>query len=517
LKFVPNGGQREFITLLEHGKKVTVLSTGNGFGKTTILINAIANLISPHKNKWFDSDWFNNWRNPKRVRIVSHPRHIADDGRIQDCINEWFPKEALKKENTRHDKQGYRHLINYNGWEISIMSKDVGQTGFAGKEVGFIAFDEPFPRGIFSENVSRTRKGGQVVLTLTPVTDASAEASEVAWIYDDLVQGGKYGAVHMFGGFESNCIQHGHPGFIEHSEFEATLEGVSEEEYEARAFGRFQSIGGLVHKSWADYRSPGKFPKGHNHAGESYAGILMDPYDIRNDPKRAWFGFDTQPPVLYMCLDPHHVKPFAMIWFAQFPDGHGEIIHEWPSGCFGNHYHQMKRATQTIQDYINIIDEIEEQWKPLKIYKRFIDRSYAGQESVRDNTRSSIWQDLTQLSGGRLQFLPNPGGRKPWKEARHVLRGLLTPTVPQFVPKWRCWRSCTNVDHAMRHYLIDARSGRSADKHGGEMEKPQDRHKCLPNCLEWVSLEKPQWRDTRPRKRPAPRPQTEYQRVAGVM
>lgn len=490
--FVPNGKQRELVHLLAtSGKKIVGLSAGNGLGKTTVMANIAANLIEPGRNRYFDYPYFRNPPGPRRLRIISSPRHIADDGRVQDAINEWWPREWL--EHSVKGKMGYRHLIYPgNGWEVQIMSNELETNAYAGKEVGFIAFDEPSRRSIFNENKARTRTGGRMLFTLTPVTEPGAEASEVGWIFEEMIEDDQHDSIWIFGGFEDNCKTHGRPGFLNHDDLVAALPPVDDDEYEARAFGHFKFAGGLVHPAWVKHRDV----------------ILMEPYD-----PSIWLKPLVVPPTLYMGLDPHDSKPFAMVWLAAFVDGHVEIIHEWPDD---RDYHRSPRATETLAEYIEIIDRIEQQWEPLKVRARIIDKNYGSQERVSEGRRTTIKNDLGRLSDGRLRFMPNAGGPQPWRNAKHILNHKFTPHPHTNLPSWRCWSTCTNVAFAMAHYTFLTRPGRSADVHGAFQSKPADKHKCFPNILEWFAHYDPQWVDEFEDEEQFWQPRNDYERVLGV-
>jgi hypothetical protein len=440
--FVPNGKQAEFIhTRATSGKKIVGLSTGNGVGKSTVLINMIANIIMPGMNRHFDYEFFKHPHGPRRIRIISHPKHIADDGRIQNLIDEWFPREWL--EGGRKDKQGYRHLLpNCNGWEVQILSNQLETNAYAGNEVSVIGFDEPFRKAIFGENKARTRSGGHISITLTPITEPGAEASEVAWLWEEMIENDDHDAVFLFGGFEENCKTHGRPGFLEHGELVAAIDGCDEEEYAARAHGIFKNIGGAVYPSWKNNEKT----------------ILRSPSDLRQ-----WSKPGVDSPTIYMMLDPHDSKPFAMLWFALFADGHGEFFAEYPER---SDYHKQQRAKETLEDYVRIIRRIEARFWPLKPRVRIIDGNYGNQERLVGSARTTIKRDLARLSKGQMRFINNPGGNQPWKNAKHILHQKFTPSKVTNLPIWQCWHTLKNLDYAMRHYMMLTRSGRTADIQG---------------------------------------------------
>lgn len=467
--FVPNGKQREMIRLRETSEKLFVgLSAANGNGKTTLGINMICNMVGPATNKYFGDPFWQKPHGPRRVRIISSPRHIADDGALQNQINRWFPPAWL--ENSRKDKLGYRHLFpNCNGWEVQIMSNRLETNEYAAKEVSWEYFDEPFRKAIFGENKARLRMGGHGVITLTPITEPGAEMTEIAWIWEEMIEGDEQDAEFIFGDICDNCREHGKPGFVPHEGLHKVLVGCDDEEYEARAHGRYKNVGGAVYPAWRNNKDT----------------ILMEPRSFRE-----WMKPGGLPPTIYMMVDPHDQKPFAMLWFAQYADGHGEFFYEYPDE---QEYHKTPRSKLTIADYVQIIRRIEARFAPLRPHVRMIDKNYGNQERIVGQRRTTIKQDLTYESNGYLRFMENPGGNSPWRNAKHRIHQFLTPRPPTDLPQWRCWHGLGNLDHAMRHYMMLTRAGRTADIHGPIMSKPAEKHKCFPNMVEWLAHLNPTW------------------------
>lgn len=437
--------------------KITLLVAGNGIGKSVLGGNFCSNIIFPGMNKHFDYPYFTRWHGPKRIRIISNPLQVQDDGRIQQVLDEYLPKSEIAREFKGH--KGYRHLIVMkNGWSIQILSNELDSNEYAGDELGLVWFDEPFPRSIFGENLARTRRGGRVLITMTPVSERGAEASELEWIRDTMIEESEYDVWWTKGGFEENCRDHGNPGFLNHDDLVAAIKGAPADEYLARSEGEFSALGGLVYPDWKEHRE----------------NIIVPRRTINRDA------------TLYMSLDPHAFKPFVMVWFAVFPDGHKEIIDEWPDETC-EPYRKMKGCDKTLEDYITLIKEKERKYLPLKVRYRIIDKHYGNQTVLREKSRSSVKLELARLSKGHLKFIDSPGGTQPWKDAMPVIASMLKPSARTNLSELQCQEHCTNTDYAMMHHMLDARSGRSADKHG-IYTRPTELHKCFPNCVEYFAL-----------------------------
>jgi phage terminase large subunit-like protein len=472
--FVPNGKQREVVKAHATKKhKITLLVAGNGIGKSVLGANIIANMIFPGLNDHFKFPYFTRWHGPKRIRIISNPLQVQDDGRIQQVLDEFLPKSEIEREFKGH--KGYRHLIEMkNGWVIQILSNELDSNEYAGDEVGFVWFDEPFPRSIFGENLARTRRGGRVLITMTPVSERGSEASELEWIKDSMIEDSEYDCWWTQGGFEENCIDHGNPGFLRCEDLKAAIKGSPDDEYRARAYGEFTSLGGLVYPAWKEH----------------HESVII--------PSRS---IDREEATIYMALDPHAFKPFVMVWVAVFPDGHMEIVEEWPDTTC-KPYRKMKGCDLTLTDYVALIRKIEKRFLPLKTRFRVIDKHYGNQTVLREKSRSSVKVEIAKLSGGDFKFIDSPGGTQPWKDAMPVIASLLKPSGVTNMARLQCQEHCRNTDYAMLHHMLDARSGRSADKHG-IFTRPTELHKCFPNCLEFIALFNPKYLPKRGRVRVA--------------
>ncbi len=98
---------------------------------------------------------------------------------------------------------------------------------------------------------------------------------------------------------EANCKKHGVRGILEHSDIMKIISEYSEDDRQARIFGKFQHLTGLVFKTF------------------SRPIHIIKPFDI--DPKEY---------VVVEAIDPHQRNPDAVVWCAIDRYGRKIIIDE---------------------------------------------------------------------------------------------------------------------------------------------------------------------------------------------
>lgn len=311
--FEPIGKVESFINNVGSGKYlISLISAANGVGKTLAGVNIIAHLIWPCGNQYFQSPLFKNWPYPKRIRIVSDPTVIVDN--IIPTMKAQFPKGrfgATKYTTTKEGKRFESKWETDNGWEISLMTYEQDPREFEGATLGLVWCDEPPPLGIYKALIARLRMGGTLFMTETPLTGS-------AWIYDLIVTNpnNKTG----FRSFieaevEDACIDHGVRGFLEHAQIEKLIAQYDKEDLQARVFGKFQHLTGLIFKNFN--------PNIH----------VIDPFDVTMADFMVTEAFDWHPRV-----------PDALSWVARDRRGIYYIIDE----LYGNY--ELSELAQRIRN-----------------------------------------------------------------------------------------------------------------------------------------------------------------------
>jgi phage terminase large subunit-like protein len=323
--YVPNAKCEEFITkvgeLNPDGKPnfVVLFSAANGVGKTCVSANIVAHLLwgNESKNPYFNHPLFKNFPFPKKGRIISDPENLKVN--LIPTLKEWFP---LGRYNTTKSSKQYDSVwtIKNSDWEFDIMSYEQDPKEFESATLGWAWFDEPPPEAIFKATVSRMRKGGIIFISETPLY--------AAWLYDHIVANpdtelaAKGQRVYIEAGVEAACIQHGIRGHLEHEHIERMNSEYSEDEKQARIYGKFQHLVGRRFKAFSR----------NVHVIKPF---ILDPKD--------W--------VVHHALDTHPRVNDAGIWLAINRKGTKVIVDEFWEKCSGGTSEMAARIKKKNDQY----------------------------------------------------------------------------------------------------------------------------------------------------------------------
>lgn len=348
--FEPNGAQERFIRAVGEEKAQTLIfDAANGVGKDCVAQNILANIIWGPQNKWFKGlKLFENWPYPKHLRIVTEPKLVEASGPIDTEIRNWWPKERyIGTHGTKHYISQYK---TDNGFYVDKMTYEQQDKEFEGVTCGCILFSEPPPQAIYQACVGRLRKGGIIMIVMTPLSSAE-------WIWDELI--GKPN-VHLLGpiDIEENCIDHGVRGVLRHADIEKMIANWDPEEREARAHGRPIHFKNVI--------------LGNNFQQEWH---VIDNTVL--PPHGAQWGYT---------VDPHGSKPFAIGYWWVSPTGQIVFDHEYPV----EDWTRVKQSQMVLDDYANVWRQWE---KGRVINQRIIDRHFANSRDYRGMT---LRQELDQ-------------------------------------------------------------------------------------------------------------------------
>lgn len=355
--FVPNGVQEEFVKRVGQGKHfVYLLITANGVGKDCVTQNVLANIIWGPQNEWFRGlPLFEKWPFPeKHIRIVTESQLVTESGPVDKEIGVWWPKGRY----TAH-KSGKQYITHYKtdaGFLIDKMTYEQEPEEFEGVNLGAVVFSEPPPENIYDRCVSRLRRGGVILVVMTPLTSA-------AWIQDRLLDHKDVTVV--TGDIEANCREHGVRGQLNHSDIERMMAQWRPEEIEARVHGRFTHLSNVIlgtafNRQWhviEDQTEPG--------------------------PGCQWFHV----------LDPARGKPWAMAWGWVDPRGQLTFDREYPLETWT----ECRESSLTIKDYAGIIRVMDGN-NPIEW--RIIDRHFA---NARNDYGTTLKRDLAEKFGLEFQ------------------------------------------------------------------------------------------------------------------
>ena len=304
--YEPSGVGEDFINAVASGDYfILFISAANGVGKTALCTNILANIMFPTENHYFRDPFFQNFPFLKRGRVITDSALVE-----KNVVNElkfWFPqgKYTAKKAGKHYESQFYTS----GGYSFDIMTYQQDPREFEGVTLGWAWFDEPPPDSILKATISRMRKGGIIIISATPISGS-------AHLYDMFATGEvdvqvqlregdepitvKRRVFHITADVESACKTHGVRGHLEHEHIVQMIAEYPEDERQARIYGKFQHLVGLVFK---------RFNK-EIHVIKPFA---INPRDFV---------------VLHM-LDPHPRNNDAGLWVAIDKNGTKYIVDEY--------------------------------------------------------------------------------------------------------------------------------------------------------------------------------------------
>lgn len=248
--FSPIGRGQEFVDLFSSDNFLSILlSAANGVGKTSVMVNLLANLFWPVGNINFQGKLFKNWDYSRQGRIISQPNTIIET--ILPMIDRTFPRGRFGALKYTVSKQGKRYPSFFEtdtGWSFTVMTYEQEVKEFESANLGWFWEDEPPPPGIHQANIARLRNGGVGLVTETPLDGSAFLYQEYIDLPDEVREKKRYAVVTAT--LEDACIEHGINGFWPHEQVERTIMSYDPDEREARAYGVFKHLQGVVFKKF---------------------------------------------------------------------------------------------------------------------------------------------------------------------------------------------------------------------------------------------------------------------------
>lgn len=418
--FVPNGRGEGFLTTLGGGEAfITLYSAANGVGKTATAVNALANIIwpIPGGHKWVKGPLYQYWPHLKNIRIVSDPQVVES---IIKEMKLWFPKGRYIFTKGRKSYDAYWRTDT--GFSIDIMTYDQDPKDFESANLGLIWLDEPPPRSIYKACIARLRRGGLLFITATPIRGSE-------WMYDEIITNPNNAAgkrVVVEAKMEDACIEHGVRGHLKHENIEKIIAQYDADEQQARVFGKFQHLTGLIFK---------QFATGHH---------VIPPIHI-----------NLKDYTVFQYLDPHPRTPDAVGWYAIDRKGTCYVIDELFMKCMGGDQELAARIREKDSMY--------------RVEGRYGDPSMFIEDQ---HTQSSLASRLAKLG---LYYAEATKARTAADRAISNALNFMEMNGQMIVaPKIYFLSTCKRHIWEMQHYRWDEWTGRSADKHG-QKQKPLDK------------------------------------------
>lgn len=356
--FEPTGKQEECINRISSDDFITIFSAANGTGKTTLLVNILGAVIfGSSGNPYFDNNFFNNYPFIKSARIISTPKEVEEIGSIQKEIKRWWPKGKYSA-----SKKGKQYDSEYisGDWIVDIMTYEQDVSQFEGANLSLIMFNEPPPLRILYASIARLRRGGKILIFMTPLDTGGEIIEDLLEKETIIVDGEEIGKVGIvYADIESACIEHGVRGYLEHKNIVQMLNFYDPAEKDARAGGKPVHMTGRIYPNF-EYKLP----------------FVVDDFAIPED----WTRFHI--------IDPHDAIPFAITWAACAPDGHVYVYDEYP-------FEDLEKITSTSLNFVDYSRIIREKEGRDKMVLRIID-PYFGNKTY-GNTGKTVKQELSDL------------------------------------------------------------------------------------------------------------------------
>lgn len=452
--YEPTGVGEEFINAVACGENFIVLySAANGVGKTATGSNILAHLFwNTGENQYFNDGLFKSFPWKKKGRIISDPTNLTKN--IIPELKFWFPEGRYTTNKGNKTFESYWETDT--GWEFDLMTYEQDPREFEGVTLGWAWFDEPPPESIFKATVSRMRKGGIIIITATPLAGS-------AYLYDSFAKGNykvdvtsEEGGVtaqyerkvaYIEAGIESACKQHGTRGHLEHEHIMNIIAEYSEEEKQARIYGKFQHLVGLVFKRW-------------NRKIHVVKPFALDPTEY----------------VVWHALDPHPRTKDAGLWVAIDRKGRKFIVDElWVKPENGtkelayllkNKHSQYRVVKQIIDPSASIVNQHDEDGKSLTERLNALGCSYedASKERTLANQRIMDAMSYQKLEDGEM---------------------IQAPEIYVF-------ESCQQMIWEIEHWRWQELKGRSAETRNAP-NAPIDKDDHLIEDLGRILIQEPQW------------------------
>lgn len=252
--YEPNGVIEKFINMVgDLNFFIVFISAANGVGKSTVGANILANMIFPSDNKYFQNKMFQDFPFRKQGRIVTDSALV--DKNIVEALKEWFPEGKYK---TKKGNKHFESIWEAGDHKFDIMTYDQQPKEFEGVTLGWAWLDEPPPDSILKAIISRMRTGGVIFITATPLSGsgylfdmfASGNNTSKYTLPDGTEKLIERKVSHITADIESACIEHGVRGHLHHEHIENMVAEYDDDERQARIYGKFQHLVGMVFKKY---------------------------------------------------------------------------------------------------------------------------------------------------------------------------------------------------------------------------------------------------------------------------
>jgi len=418
---------------------ISLLTAANGVGKTAAGSAMLAHILfgnRPGGNDWFNYPIFNNFPYEKMGRVVSDPTTIQEV--MIPELKKWFPRGRYTTA-----KSGKNYEYNWEtdtGFKFELMTYEQDPKEFESATLGFAWFDEPPPLAIFKATVARMRMGGLIFITATPLTGS-------AWMYDHILNYRGENTDqrdYIQADVEANCKDHGIRGILNHKDIMRMVEEYDDEDKQARIYGKFQHLTGMVFKNFE--------PKVH----------VISPFNITH---RDYCVIEA--------LDPHPRNPDAVLWLAVDRMGTFFVVDEL-YGTFKTP--ELARRIHNKADRFRI----EGRWAD--------PAAFVEDKHQIDPSRQMLAGQLRELGLDYMKATKDRqrADRRVKDAFDYEVRGKDIVVAPELYIFDTCKRTIWEIEH----YQWDDWRGKAAERKSPK-EKPMDKDDHMIECLGRLLIQEP--------------------------
>jgi hypothetical protein len=471
-----NLAQVRAIQAVERGDPMTICTFGNGAGKTHVLISMWSAIMFGTKNPLFQKGVFKEWPKgwPKTCRLCAPESLLGDRDVVQSLMLKLFPKGKWTQQ--KNHKNIYCSGQTTNGWSWDVMTYDQQALQAAGETKGLLLYSEPPPKPLFNENMARLRAGGMCIMEMTPLNMSP-------WVMDEYIdqkyirneKGEVIGQInHIQGDIWDNCDEKP-GGQLPRQAIELTIAQYSDDERELREKGIFGRLQGRIYKAYD--------PLVHEIE-------TLEPYHKECFEKGKY--------TLYTVLDPHDRKPFAMGWYAVFPNEDVVVMAEFPDDSFPL-FHKLNAFSWTPEEYAQMIrvTETEGFKKPAEV--RWVDPNFG--QTQKFDTKMTIRQALYKWGQDHhyeLNFgLPNDA----LADGHMAVKSMLGEPIKGIRPKIYVMKHCKNHIYGFTHYAYKEYRDNITK---GLSEAPQLVYKDFPDLVRYLCIMGPRYIEPIDKDKPRP-------------
>lgn len=434
--FVPNLVQERMIkktaNAMEESPIATVLMTsGNGVGKTLVSLHTIGNFIYGAQNGWFDYPAFNDFTFPRLGWLITSPSNLDENYFNKSSESSFY--NVFRNKDIRPEKEGKQHInsvyFDDANFKLSVKTFNQAPSEFESVTLGLIIIDEPCPQNIWEQVPARLRRGGVILMPMTPL-DVDP------YIIQDVMEKANKGIIgyrHIVG----DCFDvtdDKERGHYDKEVLKQQIARMDKDMVDARIHGE---VTHFRERIYPDLDTDKHF---------------VDPQDY---PIKSNYLY-------YHVVDPHDSRPNAEIWAAYTPEGRWIIFSERPEE-HDRKFWEM-RGGEDMETHMTEVKFKEE--KMLKEYgfpiqpERIFDRHFSNQK--RGTQKTSLVEDYED-AGWSITNSYDAQNEIEYghKKVRQVLRFL-----PDGKPGLVIWKNCQHTWNGLKSYIRKRRRTKS------EMEKP---------------------------------------------